>query len=62
MLCIVSDDASGGSLPTRRGLWDRTEMSWVGQDAGPIAGVRELSEAREHRAADDQDNAPPVPD
>jgi hypothetical protein len=58
MLCMVSNDPSGESLPARWGPWDRSETPWDGQDAGLVAGVRALLEARERQAADDEDDAP----
>ena len=60
MLYMVSDDASGESLPTRWGLWDQTDAQWDGPDAGLIAGPRELLEARAHQAAENEDDAPSV--
>jgi len=47
MLCVVTPDPSGASLPARYGPWDRTEAPWDGRDAALVVGVRELLDARE---------------
>jgi hypothetical protein len=60
MLCVVTPDPTGASLPAKYGPWDRTETPWDGQDAGLVADVREMLEAREADLPDDDDEAPSV--
>jgi hypothetical protein len=59
MLCVVSDDPTGESLPAKYGPWDRTEVPWDGEDAGLVAGIREMLEEREVGSMDDG-SAPPA--
>jgi hypothetical protein len=58
LVCVVSDDPTGGSLPAQLGPWDRTETPWGGQDADLIAGIRKFLEALE---AGPEDDEPPEP-
>jgi len=59
MICVVSDDSTGKSLPARYGPWDRTEVAWDGQDASLVAGIRELLEARAMDIVEDEAPVPP---
>jgi hypothetical protein len=61
MVCVVTPDPTGASLPAQYGPWDLTEAPWDGQDAGLVASVREMLEARETDLPDDDDEALPEP-
>jgi len=54
MVCMVSDDPTGDSLPARLGPWVRTEAPWDGQDADFVAGIREVLETWEDEAWGDE--------
>jgi hypothetical protein len=62
MVCVMTTDASGESLPAEWGPWVKTTAPWDGKDAGFIAGIRDALE--EHSGAAEVDppigNAPPV--
>lgn len=54
MVCVVSDDPTGASLPSRLGPWVKTEVPWDGQDAAFLIGIREFLERGEDRAWGDE--------
>ena len=51
---MVSDDPTGRSLPSHLGPWIRTDAPWDGQDAHFVASIREMLEASEDDASDDE--------
>jgi hypothetical protein len=58
LVCVVTPDPTGAALPAAWGPWDRTEAPWDGQEAGFVAGVRELLEERVVNLPNDDEPLP----
>jgi hypothetical protein len=42
LICAISPDPTGESLPAQWGPWDRTDAPWNGEHPGFLIGLREL--------------------